>query len=256
MQGNSVRKGVLTIESVVAYTLSEQGLENRYADLAERYANLVIRGFIDMNLYHISNVQVAYLKVNRDNTVDLTDDYIDYNKVGIEVNGRVWTLGLNENLALPRGMACGEDIRKVVSGNPNSYGLNYGYYFPDHIRNGRFIGGLYGIGGGWNVAYYRIDKERHQIVLDGRVPKCEIVLEYVSTGVSITRQTLIPQVCLEPLIAFVNWKTTPRERMGERAQAENSYIMEIEKLRAFENSMTADEFRDVIYQSFYAAPKR
>lgn len=257
MFGEQAPQGVITIETVVAYILDELNMSERYAEMAERVANFVIRGFTDMNMFHLTNIQVEYLKVGQDNTVNLPDDYIDYRKIGIEVNGRVWTLTLNDNIALPRAMKCGEDIRKVISSpNPSQFGLNFGYYFPDHVRNGRYIGGLYGVGGGFNLAYCRIDKERRQIVLDGRVPKCEVVLEYVSTGVSMSRQTIIPRIALEPLIAFGIWKMTPFDRIGQKEAAKNDYIMEVEKMRALENAMTADEFRDVLYSSFYAAPKR
>jgi hypothetical protein len=252
-------KGVVTLETVVANVLEDLDLEDRYSDFGEKVLNKVIRGFVDLNIWHVAvnNIRVEYLPVSGMNTVDLPDDYVNYRKIGIDVGGQIWTLTVNEDMSLPRGEKCGEDIRAVIdSNNPAMFGINYGYYFPDHYRNGRFVGGAYGIGGGFNRAYYRIDMERRQIVLMGSVPKGEIVLEYISTGVSVNRQTVIPRQYLEVLIAWCVWKLTPRDQAAKRERAKIDYMEEIEKVRFLEASMTVDEFRDAIYQSFYASPKR
>ena len=52
-----------------------------------QFANL---GYTDLNLFVTQNVKVAYLKINDNKTVDLPNDFMDYLKIGVEIN-------LNEN---------------------------------------------------------------------------------------------------------------------------------------------------------------
>lgn len=252
--------GLLTIEQMVANVLDQIQKPHMYNELAETVAQKIVRGYQDLNFYHHYHVEVAYLPVNEMNAVNLPDDYIDYHKIGILSNGQVWTLSINDNIALPRREVCGQTIRSVItSGNPEGVGMNYGYYFPDHYRNGRFVGGLYGLGGGFNTAYYRIDKGRNQIILSGSVPRCEIVLEYQSNGISTSRESLIPMVCREVLIAYAVWKMAEGDMdmpMNRIMLYKQNYYEEIEKFRFLETSITLDEFKDALYEGFYNGPKR
>lgn len=251
-------QGLITIEQLVANVLDEMGKSHMYNELGETIAQKIIRGYRELNMFHRLCLEVAYLEVSSMGTVDLPDDYVDYHKIGLLHNGRVWTLSINEDIALPRKEECGLTIRDGMT-NRTPEGVGYGYAFPDHYRNGQFVGGLYGLGGGWNRAYYRIDKGRNQIILSGSIPRCEIILEYQSNGVSTSRNTLIPRECTEPLIAFAMWKMNIGKEdiaMNRIEMYKQNYYEAVESLRMFETAMTVDEYKDALYEGFYNAPKR
>ncbi|HMG13953.1 MAG TPA: hypothetical protein VK590_00830, partial [Saprospiraceae bacterium] len=146
----------------------------------KRLLQLVINGLGILRIYHAGAIQVAYLKVNSAGIVVFPQDYIKYTKIGVYIHGQLVTLTLNNNMALNRAQVCTEDIRVMEKENGIAIisGLNDGYYFAPHFRNGNFIGGLYGAGGGFNQAYYRIDDVAKQIQFNGYIPRGEIVLEY------------------------------------------------------------------------------
>lgn len=255
------RPGAITIERIVAYVLDELNKEGEWSEYAEKVATKVIRGIMDLNIYTLSSTSVAYLRVNPDNTVDLPDDYIDYIKIGILYNNRIWTLTVADTIALPREELCGQDIRDalVTTGPDNTVGAGRGYYFPVGAYNGVSMGGMYGLTGGFNVAYYRIDRERNQIVLDGRIPKCIVALEYQSAGIGLGTNTLIPAQAVECLVAFGVWRMKEGDStisQSEKERAKNQYMEQLEKLRFFESACTIDEWKDAIYSSATLAPKR
>lgn len=250
--------GFTTIEGIVANVLDEMGKQHMYNELAETIAQKVIRGYRELNMFHRLCLQVVYLPVSEMGTVDLPDDYVDYHKIGLVYNGRVWTLSINETIALPRREECGVPVRDVIT-NANPQNFDYGYSFPDHYRNGRFVGGLYGLGGGFNKAYYRIDDQRNQIVLSGSIHRCEIVLEYQSNGISTSRNTLIPRECTEALTAFCMWKMLIANMeipMNRIEMYKQNYYEAVESLRFLETAMTVDEYKDALYEGFFNAPKR
>ena len=166
----------------------------------KRFIQWAVRGFTDLNLHILDSVKVAYLPLSSAKTAALPSDFIDYMKIGMEINGEVWTFTLNPNMNFPRKVdECGEvqptntqNIDDKVVGT-RSIIPNFGYYFAMHFRNGQYVGEMYGLGGGYNNAYFRIDEQRNQIVFDSEIPADEIILEYKSTGISQNGGSIIPR---------------------------------------------------------------
>jgi len=182
-------------------------------DLAQyqRFLQFAYLGYTDLNLFVTQNVKVAYLRINDNKTVDLPNDFIDYLKIGVEINGQVWTLTLNDDMLLPRSTdACGEttppDLRTIGDNVDGTEQPNYGFYFASHFRNGQYVGESYGIGGGFNMAYFRIDHERRQIAFDSEIPDGTIILEYKSSGVKADGSTVIPRKVIPALTAYIHWR--------------------------------------------------
>jgi len=247
-------------------------------------------GVIQLNLYVINNIKVAYLPINTTNfTVDLPIDYVDYTKVSVCQCGRAVTLGLNNNLCLPRKTdACGEPLSSVMQSvnscesdcgcgcnNSGSCGCCsggfgsglgglpssslYGFYFINHYRGGQYVGEYFSVGGGFAQSYYRIDKERAQIVLSNEVVGDEIMLEYISSGVEVDGSSIIPIQALEALRAYIHWqavKFNKRASQGSKDALSIEYKHELNKLRAFELSFTKQEVLDTIYKTYKLGPKR
>lgn len=244
-----------TIDTVVAYVLSDMNMESEYPTRGERVAQMILRGYAEFNLYHIDNIRVAYLTVDENNSVELPYDYIDYIKIATQINGRLWTLTANDNIPLPAVDKCGDQIQSVTS----AYVGVGGYYFPDHYNNGRFIGAAYSLTGGFNYAYYRIDLETRRIFFSGFVPNGQIVLEYVSTGIALSSKTIIPRIAVEPLVNYVLYKIAlrdPRMNRGTIADYKSEYQDSVRLMRFQIGSMTESEFRDIHYASYKMTPKR
>lgn len=245
---------LITLKDIVDDVLVEAGTYDESEYL--RYLKVAIRGFTRLNILHIADIKVAYLPISDINTVSLPSDYVSYSKIGININGDIWTLGLNDKMAFARTESCGLRINELANVTDTNTYFDSRIFFSNHYRDGTYVTNLFGLGGGLNTAYYRIDKEYGVIQLQGSVPQSEIVLEYVSNGISENGSTIVPIQAREAMIAWVQWKTTPRDQNNKRLAAKNEYLEEVEELRSFESIPTLDELMDAIYAGYKQSPKR
>lgn len=245
--------GTTTITYVVMSVL------NRLRDYSMRQYSfleqIVIEGYSTLNLWHLNNVEVVYLRMSDAKTVDLPSDFVDWNKIGIPINGKLKVLTRKDNILLPRKFADGEDVGNADDENGPTGSL----YFTDHFRNGQFVAGLYGMPGGADTAYYRLDREKRQIVFSGSVPRAEIVLEYISSGVNVGGTTVIPVEAVPALRAYALWQNIENDRkvpMNEKERKKAQYEEELEALRFFQTAFTKEEYQQMVWKSTRQTIKR
>lgn len=224
----------------------------------KRLLQLTIDGLGLLRIFHAGAIQVAYLKVNSAGIVVFPRDYISYTKIGIYMHGRLVTLSVNNNMALNRAQVCTKDIRVMEKegGLGLIAGLNDGYFFAPHFRDGLWVGGLYGAGGGFNTATYRVDDVAKQIQFNGFIPRGEIVMEYQSTGISAG--TVISRAELDPLKKYVHQfrvEYDDRVPLSTKQRRENQYDASILQLRAFRGRFTLSEYLDTMYRAHKQSPK-
>lgn len=244
--------GVVTIEYVADTVVAKDDSLNHRDK--KKIKQLIIEGFGDMSLFHLPSVEVQYLYMDTAKTVSVPNDYVNYLKVGVPVQGKLKIATEDKSILLPRKFQDGKDV-----GNLDATNANPSVFFSDHFRNGKFVGGIYGAPGGRNTIYFREDHELRQIIFIGDVPRSEVVLEYVSTGVTLSGGTNIPRICVLPLQTYVFWQLAEYDRRvpgGEKERKKNNHLEEVSKLRAFLNTPTAQEYRDALYKSSRQSPKR
>ena len=245
--------GTTTINYVVMSIL------NRLRDYSMRdysyIQQLVIEGYTELSLWHLENIEVVYLRMSAAKTVDLPADFVDYVKIGIPVQGRIRVLTQDKSILFPRKLEDGADV-----GNTDDPDTPTGaIYFVDHFRGGQFVGGLYGLTGGVDQAYYRIDKERRQIVFSGSVTRSEIVLEYISSGVNLQGTTVIPREAVPALRQYVLWQmieNDPKVNGNEKERKKQQYEEQVEALRSFQYIITPEEYKRMVYRSTKQGIKR
>jgi hypothetical protein len=191
-------------------------------------------------------------------TVNLPADFIDYTKIGVPVSGKLRVLTKHDNLLLPRVF----DDTGIAVGNTDSgdeEGISNCLFFSDHFRNGQFIGGLYGLPGGIDDAYYRVDMENRQIVFSGSTPRSEIVLEYIGTGLKPDGSSLIPREVVAPLRAYVLWNMVENDSKvayNERERRKREFTELTEAMRSFSNAFTKEEYQRMIWGTSQQSIKR
>jgi len=256
------KAGYVNLDYVVKTVMTD--LDEYSMHNYEKYIRLAARGFTDLNMFTLNNIKVAYLPINQDNfTVNLPNDFVDYTKIGININGNIWTLTLNERMVLPRKVDdCGKTISEASNCtiDSNSYQYGSGFYFADHYRNGQYVGEMYGLGGGLNIGYYRLDLERRQIALSNAVGGYdEILLEYMSNGIAADGSTVVPRQAVQALVEYVHWKRVEyneRVNINTKRLRQDAYEREYEKLKFFEDLFTMDEYLDHTYSHYQSTPKR
>ena len=252
-------KGYVTLEHIAKYVIFHKKIDDRFYEGILQYA---IDGYVELNgTGIIPSLKIAHLTVSDQNTVSLPNDYMSYSGIGIANNGRMWTLTRNRNILLPEGMACGVWDRQQTETNTNGNGQVAVGGFSENptLENNGYMSGGYTQGGGFNVAYYRIDEKRRMIVFLNQesVSGLTIVLEYYSTGVN--SNTIIPRQALQSLVAFVimmidlhasDVADVTKERQVRLWRTER------DKLYSRTHAFTTDEFLDEIYEDLSQGVKR
>jgi len=229
-----------------------------------RLSQIVIRGITKLNIRNLHRVEVADLEVNTElYTTDLPDDYIDWVRLGLDYDGRLYPISHNPNLILPRGEDCGVEDRDVANINTNVITTSTTspvLYLPFYT-SGTYTPAIYGLSGGWADMFFRIDDEYRRIILEGEMPvgHVNIRLEYISSGVSLTTQTVIPLQAKEVLIAWLRWRTSiddPGTPFNKVLEFKNLYGTELAELDSIEYKLTLDQLRDAGYRSQKQGMKR
>src|SRR5258705_3965293 len=91
--------------------LVQMDLDDYATNRVQKYLQYCIMGYRDLHLYAMPNIKVAYLTPNDALVADLPQDYERYTKIGMCLNGQIWTLTLNPDLCLTHRLSnCGIEI--------------------------------------------------------------------------------------------------------------------------------------------------
>lgn len=236
-------KGYTTFKEVVLNVLSGMGKKANMQYYLP-FLQFAIRGYKKLNLFHLPMTKVAYLAMSDINTITLPDDYLSFVAVGIPYKGRVWTFTKDQGLVQPDSTesglqelssTAGEDVVKGDTGSLTAYGLQ----------------------GGVNEYYYKIDIANNRIIINGLTART-VSLAYVSTGISMSETTFIPKVAEEALIAFVHWQRVQYDDdvpLGIKKDYENQFNQGCNELE-YASMPTIEELYDAVYAAFYQTAKR
>lgn len=223
-----------------------------------RYLQFAIDSLREINILHSDmGIQVAYLDMSDTRTIDYPQDYVKYTKVGILIGNRVWTLSVNDDIALPREEECGLPINDWPNVPDAILPTLGGYRFAPHWRLNSYVGGLYGIGGGVNIGYFREDTQRRQFVFSNSIPGKQIVLEYISNGIS--GATVVPDQWVNAIIQGVLFYDVDADMNINNSVKQYRmarYYEEIDKARTFEFSPTIEELSDIFLGALSQSYKR
>lgn len=223
--------------------------------------------------YHIgiktdTKVKVAYLTPNEVFQVPLPKDYSGrYVKIGVIVNNRVVTLGVDETLALQNIFDdCGDYITtdSLIATSECSLtdgGYPWGFYYAPHYRNGQYVGEMYGVRGGFNSrGYYKVFKDQGIIQFDPTFPKFTYIFEYVPDGsMDLTGMSIIDLPTVNVIRAYIHWQrvaygNTPSLAFTEMKKDE--FELALAEFKHIAHCPTLDEWLDYSYRAYVSTAKR
>lgn len=249
------------LDYIVRTVLSSTGEQS--LDKYQQLLQFAVRGFRELNLQCSTVAKIKYIEMLDNKAIDLPMDYVKYLKIGIVINGHVVILGSDPTLALNEDYsACGDPLEIAMNSDRNTdlSFLNFGYWWSNGFHNGQYVGGIYGLGGGYNkYGYFRVNEERNQIQFTSNIPTSSIILEYISDGLNPDGTASVPTQATECLIAYVMWKIKQYKRntpLGEVKMAFDNYVMEFNKLKHFNLMFSVQEYLDVLRRNIHGAPKR
>jgi hypothetical protein len=248
--------GLVTLRYVVMSVL------NRIKDYTMRdfyfLMQLCIEGFTELSLWHLDSLEVVYLHMSAAKVVTLPADFVDWTKIGVPINGKLRVLTRHDNVLLPRTFDDGTPVGNTDGGNATLSTESF-VFFSDHFRAGQYVGGLFGLPGGIDEAYYRFDRERRTIAFSGSVPRSEIVLEYISSGVKLTGTTMVPREAVPALRTYILWQMVENDKTtsgNEKERRKRNHEEEISALRCFQDIFTIEEYKRMLWGTSRQTPKR
>lgn len=252
----------VTLDSIVKQSLIDMGenTEHKYI----RFLSWAIRGLKKFNFDMLHAPKTLVFTLNPDKTIDLPDDYVNWSKVGVIRHGRIFTLQQNANISLaPVVDDCGVPIHELKAATCLAAAQTQKVTGPWTIffnyRNGRNLGNLFGLGGGFTpFGYFRIDKERHKIAFTSEVPDGDIALEYITTGLKPDGSAQVHVFAEEALIQWVHWKARQQRNdvsLGEKERAKRDFYNELRLSRSRMNSFSLEDWLKATRKGYKLTPK-
>lgn len=91
---------VVSLQHVVANFLNER---NEYSqENYKRYLQMAVFGFSNLNMSSLRSYDVVYLTPDNKGQCRLPDDFVDYTKVGCNLNGKLYILSMNNEIVINR----------------------------------------------------------------------------------------------------------------------------------------------------------
>jgi len=200
----------VTLDSIVRNVINDLGDYDQ--SNWKRYKQWVIRGAKGLSLHILKPIEVGYFTVDANNCVQLPDDYLAYRRVGVVIDGRIWTLTQDDTIPITREESCGDVAQYADIMDEETIPETYTWFnAPPKV---------------FNIAYHRYDEEYNRMIFSGNVAGQSVAIEYFSTGVSLNGETHFPVQAEEPLIAWTHWQRVLHDKNSnesERASRERIF---------------------------------
>lgn len=271
-------RNTVSIDQIVGdFILTSEGDDytSNVSDVLVR--NFALRGIREIGFDVSRRVQSLKLSVNSsNNTVTLPDDFVDIIKLGVVGSDeRVYVFAQDSNINISQkykknssgnnfdtdgdGVFDREDSKGSTAGFGSSENASDGFnsYIFRNFIYGTDQGGLYGLGGGHKLGFYRMNLDQNRIELDTDNDYSEVVIEYVSDQARASNP-VVHVYAEEALRSYIYYKVIERKSnvpMGEKQRARSEFYNELRKARARLSNFTKEEALQVIRRNFRQSPK-
>ena len=257
--------------------------ENDYTTHASDVSikNFALRGIRDMGFDFSRRIKSIKLPMNTtNNTVELPDDFVGLNKIGIVgSDGKVYGFSENNNINYSMtyvdssdnsttdsssavdsdndGVFDRVDSKTTTSGTEISSDSDYATYVFSNYIYGDNQGQLYGIGGGHKLGQYRLNLDQNRIELDTKSSYTEFVIEYVADEAR-AKNPSVHVFQEEALMAYIYYRLVERKSnvpLSEKQRARAEYYNERRKANARLSTFTKEEALQVTRKNFKLSTK-
>ncbi len=214
--------GLITLQTCVDDALNK--LDSYSDSLIGRYLRFAERGLAKLNLFVLDNVRTEVLEINtRINQVSVPADFVRLIRLGVEINGKIYTLTNDKELRVDKDFSCETE----PSGSSDATVTD------NFCRSDNYCGWNYQLRGG--ISEYGTYRINNNVIQFGQDVNLETVtIEYVGSGMKIADVTYIPEKARETIIAYIMKERlhTGNSTLGERQEAKLDYYEELAQLEA------------------------
>lgn len=204
----------------------------------------------ELNYDSLQNVKSVRLPVNSYKAAFLPNDFVDYVRVGNEIGQYINTWGekqnsynrLNKFDAQGNKTAYG-DIEAQNGILPNNW---EGFWYTNYVNDkGEHLGRIFNNFNGFRDSFV-ILRERNEIQLDTSYTGTEIVMDYISDGMSLSASNAIHPYAVAAIKAYIFMKLKEHGRqysLSERQVAKDEFYNQLRILRGRLNQIDVIDIR-------------
>lgn len=242
-----------TLDNLVREVLSERGYTLHWYMQFLQYG---ITGLRELNFDVLQTMKSVRLPVNSYKAVKLPCDFVDVVRLGNESGQYIYpwvqkgTFNRLNKLDSSGNKVAYGDIQAQNGILPNNW---EGFWYTNYINDkGEHLGRIFN-----NFPSYResftVLRERDEIQLDVSIEGSEIVLDYITDGLTTDSTNAIHPYAADTLKKWIvfNYKKNGRQYpLQERQLAEQEYYNALRVLRARMNSIDIEDIMRVIRRSY------
>lgn len=251
---------VVSLQHVVADFLNEIG--DYTMTEYKRWLQVAIRGFSNLSMTSLRSYDVAYITPDAIGQCRLPDDFVEYAKIGCNIGGKLYILSRNKEILINRQIENGDIVNEAYNAD-DSIDDELVMYIPHYRAGGIKVDGMYGYsyssGHSTMIPMFNIDYENKVIQLSSAIYASQLIVEYITTGVSLSGNTYIPRYAGEALLEFLYWrmkKADPKFSRGEVMDAKMDYLEAVNVMETLESMPTYQEIMDAFYGTAKQTIKR
>jgi len=264
-------RNLITVDQIVndfVLSMDSSDYVNDAGDTIIRH--FALRGIRDFGFDVSQRVKSLRLTTGANQTVELPDDFVDLIKVGVVgADGLLHVYGVNDNINISQ--------RYVLDGNDNPvdsdgdgvydredaksgsvqsgvFGGDDSVVFTNYIYQGN-VGQLYGLGGGFYMGEYRINKEQNRLEISGDAG--EVVIEYIADEAR-SSNPVIHAYAEEAIQNYIYWQLLKRKSnvpAVEKQQARHEWFESKRIAKSRMNAFSKEDALRVIRKNFKQSPK-
>jgi len=208
----------------------------------------------------LSIVNTVNLPVNEYGAIDVPDDYKDDVALCFDAGLYLQKIPHKDNIN-PMRLISGTTGEFVEQPQGNTWDVNNNLFFGASAwvwfwnvdSYGEFTGRYFGANGGSDTGYKFI-KQRRQIQLSGGFNSGNVILQYISNGLSIDNATQIEWDAFRAITCYIDWQRSANATNIYSPEG-RTYYNERRTLRANLSDLTVEDVKDVLRSNYTAAIK-
>ena len=243
MQNNSLAKGFVSLENIVAevlYEINDIETKKYYARTLQKVLNAIRT----LNVHYTRSYKEEPIDLDEDlKTGDYPTDLVKPIAVGIYKNGEFWSFTRKPNMA------------KTVTGDGNTYDTDF------KENNEIPQRGIMFAARGSNSGYWVEDDENCRFVVRN-YDETKVILRYRSNGIDCSVTNCIPYLAKDLIVSMVLFEYAT-SRIPVRFTAAELEYKRLERSRRYEDftdieyiPQNMDEFMDAQFASLNTVPRR
>lgn len=203
----------------------------------------------ELNFDVLQNVKSVRLPVNSYKAATLPCDFVDFVRVGNELGQYILTWGQKNSFnRLNKFNSSGDkvsygDVEKENTLLPNNW---EGFWYTNYVNDkGEHLGRIFNNKPSFRTSF-EILRERNEIQLDVDYDGKEIVMDYITDGLSVDASNAIHPYAAATIEAYIIWKMKEHSRsynLSERQLAQQEYYNQLRILRGRMNNIDVNDIQ-------------